>query len=94
MPGEKGVAAGRSLGLHDVPGGEARGGPTYAVELRDVEASFGRHCEFGVKSRIRARAGWQRRSLRDVSQTPVLADAARVKADNVAAAAREAGGSV
>jgi len=67
MPGEKGVAGGRSLGLHDVPGGAARGGPAYAVELRDVEASFGRHCEFGVRSLIRARAGWQRRSLRDVA---------------------------
>ena len=36
MPGEKGLAAGRRLGLHDVPCGAARGGPTYVVELRDV----------------------------------------------------------
>ena len=46
MPGEKGLGAGRSLGLHDVPGGAARGGPAYSVALRDVAASFiGRRCE-------------------------------------------------
>jgi len=40
MPGEKGVAGGRSLGLHEVPGGAARGGPAYSVSMRDVGASF------------------------------------------------------
>ena len=34
MPGEKDVAAGRSLGLHDVPGGAARGGPAYWLPLK------------------------------------------------------------
>jgi hypothetical protein len=41
MPGEKGFGAGRSLGLHKVPGGAARRGLAYSVELRDVEASLG-----------------------------------------------------
>jgi len=27
--------------VQDVPGGSARGGPAYSVELRDVEASLG-----------------------------------------------------
>jgi len=40
-PGEKGLEAGRRLGLHDVPGGAARGGPAYVVSMRDVEASLG-----------------------------------------------------
>ena len=40
MTGEKGLVAGRSLGLHDVPGGAAQGGPAYS-ELQDVEASLG-----------------------------------------------------
>ena len=35
-----GSVAGRSLGLHDVPGEAARGGPAYSVGMRDVEASF------------------------------------------------------
>ena len=67
MPGEKGLEAGRRLGLHDVPGGAARGGPAYVVSMRDVVASFGRRCEFEIRSLIRTRAGWQRRSLRDVA---------------------------
>jgi hypothetical protein len=46
MPGEKGLVAGRSLGVHDVPGGAAREGPAYLLELLDAEASFGRRCEF------------------------------------------------
>ena len=29
MPGAKGLVAGRSLDLHDVPGGSARGGPEH-----------------------------------------------------------------
>jgi len=56
MPGENGLVAGRSLGLHDVPGGAAQGGPAYS-ELQDVEASFGRRCEFEIRSLIRTRAG-------------------------------------
>ena len=40
-PGEKGLEAGRRLGLRDVPGGAARGGPAYSVGMRDVEASLG-----------------------------------------------------
>ena len=49
MPGEKGLVEGRSLGLHDVPGGAAREGPADLLdELLDAEASFGRLCEFGV----------------------------------------------
>ena len=40
MPGEKGLEAGRRLGLHDVPGGAARGGPAYVVSMRDAGASF------------------------------------------------------
>jgi len=40
MPGAKGLEAGRRLGLHDVPGGAARGGPAYTVSMRDVGASF------------------------------------------------------
>ena len=58
MPGEKGLEAGRRLGLHDVPGGAARGGPAYSVSMRGVEASFGRRCEFEIRSLIRTRAGW------------------------------------
>jgi len=34
MPGEKGLEAGRRLGLHDVPGGAARGGPAYSAGVR------------------------------------------------------------
>jgi hypothetical protein len=34
MPGEKGLEAGRRLGLHDVPGGAARGGPAYVVSTQ------------------------------------------------------------
>jgi hypothetical protein len=41
MPGENGLGAGRSLGLHDVPGGAARGGPEHVLELLDVETSMG-----------------------------------------------------
>ena len=41
MPGEKGVAGGRSLGLHEVPGGSARGGPEHVLEILDVETSMG-----------------------------------------------------
>ena len=41
IPGEKGLEAGRRLGLHDVPGGAARGGPAYSVSMRDVEAILG-----------------------------------------------------
>ena len=41
MPGEKGLEAGRRLGLHDVPGEAARGGPAYSVSVRDVVASLG-----------------------------------------------------
>jgi len=40
MPDEKGLGAGRRLGLHDVLGGAARGGPAYSVSMRDVEASL------------------------------------------------------
>ena len=40
-PGEKGLEAGRRLGLHDVPGGAARGGPAYVVSMRDAVASLG-----------------------------------------------------
>jgi len=39
MPGENGSVAGRSLGLHDVPGEAARGGPEHVSELLDVEAA-------------------------------------------------------
>ena len=48
MPSGEGSVAGRSLGLHDVPGGAAREGPAYSLELLDAEASssFGRRCEF------------------------------------------------
>jgi hypothetical protein len=69
MPGEKGLVAGRSLGVHDVPGGAAREGPAYLLELLDAEASFGRRCEFEVICLlIRTRAGWQRSSSnRDVA---------------------------
>jgi len=41
MPGAKGLVAGRSLDLHDVPGGSARGGPEHVLELMDVETSMG-----------------------------------------------------
>jgi len=42
MPGEKGLVEGRSLGLHDVPGGAAREGPAYLLdELLDADASLG-----------------------------------------------------
>ncbi len=51
MPGEKGVAAGRSLGLHDVPCRAARGGPAYAVELRDAEASWGATVSLELEAR-------------------------------------------
>ena len=44
MPGEKGLEAGRRLGLHDVPGEAARGGPAYSVSMRDVGASLGPFC--------------------------------------------------
>ena len=53
MPGEKGLVAGWRLGLHDVPGGAARGGPAYSVSMRGVEASFGRRCEIEIRSLIR-----------------------------------------
>jgi len=48
MPGEKGLVGDGSLGLNDVPGGAAREGPAYSLELLDAEASssFGRRCEF------------------------------------------------
>ena len=39
--GEKGVAGGRSLGLHEVPGGSARGGQEHVLEILDVETSMG-----------------------------------------------------
>ena len=48
MPGEEGLVAGRSLGLHDVPGGAAREGPACSFRVLDAEASFGRRCEFRV----------------------------------------------
>ena len=41
MPGAKGLVAGRSLGLHEVPGGSARGGPEHVLEILDVETSMG-----------------------------------------------------
>ena len=41
MPSGEGSVVGRSLGLHDVPGEAARGGPAYSVCMRDEEASLG-----------------------------------------------------
>jgi hypothetical protein len=51
MPGEKGLEVGRRLGLHDVPGGAARGGPAYSVRrgCRGVLVSASRNgllCSF------------------------------------------------
>jgi len=40
MPAAKGLEAGRSVGLHDVPGGAARGGPAFSFRVLDAEASF------------------------------------------------------
>jgi len=69
MPAAKGLEAGRSVGLHDVPGGAARGEPAFTFRVLDAEASFGRRCEFRVISlMIRTRAGWQSSSSnRDVA---------------------------
>jgi hypothetical protein len=53
MPGEKGLVAGRSFGLHDVPGESARGGPEHVLGLLDVETSMGVYYERDVDERER-----------------------------------------
>jgi len=65
MPGEKDVAAGRSLGLHDVPGGAARGGPAYWLSWKSelLDAGAARATFFFYCGRATS-GGWRRRRRR------------------------------